>query len=64
MEKCIAKWAKGGRRRKRLPTVYTYIMQMVPIISEVYNRSINLLTRKKGSGLEYRGTSLAGVVPH
>lgn len=41
---------RGGRRRKRLPTVYTYIMQMVPIISEVYNRSINLLTGRKGSG--------------
>lgn len=32
--------------------ISTYIMQMVPIISEVYNRSINLLTGKKGSGLE------------
>lgn len=44
---------KGGHRRKRLPTVYTYIMQMVPIISEVYNRSINLLTGKKG----FRGST-------
>ena len=53
-------WRGGCDRRKRLPTVYTYIMQMVPIISEVYNRSINLLTGKKGSGK--RGTSPAGVV--
>lgn len=38
------------RQGERLPTVYTYIMQMLPIISEVYNRSINLLTGRKGSG--------------
>jgi len=43
-----------------LPTVYTYIMQMVPIISEVYNRSINLLTGRKGSG-ELRVTTRGGV---
>lgn len=55
-------WRGGCDRRKRLPTVYIYIMQMVPIISEVYNRSINLLTGKKGSGK--RGTSPAGVVPY
>lgn len=41
---------KGGEAAtKELPTVYTYIMQMIPIISEVYNRSINLLTVRKGS---------------
>lgn len=42
---------KRGRLQERLSTVYTYIMQMVPIISEVYNRSINLLTGRKGSGV-------------
>jgi len=42
---------RGGEvAAEELPTVYTYIMQMVPIISEVYNRSINLLTERKGSG--------------
>ena len=45
---------------KRLPTVYTYIMQMVPIISEVYNRSINLLTGKKGSGARVQGHVTGG----
>lgn len=34
-------------------------MQMVPIISEVYNRSINLLTGRKGSG-ELRVTTRGG----
>lgn len=35
-------------------------MQMVPIISEVYNRSINLLTGRKGSG-ELRVTIRGGA---
>jgi len=35
-------------------------MQMAPIISEVYNRSINLLTGRKGSG-RVAASQLAGV---
>lgn len=35
-------------------------MQMIPIISEVYNRSINLLTARKGSGV-VAASQLAGV---
>lgn len=52
---------EGGEKAavEELPTVYTYIMQMVPIISEVYNRSINLLTGRKGSG-ELRVTIRGG----
>lgn len=52
---------RGGEKAaaEELPTVYTYIMQMVPIISEVYNRSINLLTGRKGSG-ELRVTTRGG----
>lgn len=49
---------------EQLPTVYTYIMQMVPIISEVYNRSINLLTGRKGSGelrVTTRGVAAMGA---
>jgi len=46
----------------RAPTACSaYIMQMVPIISEVYNRSINLLTGRKGSG-RVAASQLAGVV--
>lgn len=53
-ERAIGRWGRdeGEKLRwRRAPlTVYTYIMQMVPIISEVYNRSINLLTERKGPG--------------
>lgn len=47
----------AGSLQERLLTVYTYIMQMVPIISEVYNRSINLLTP---GGKEIRGVARHG----